>query len=409
VYHLFTCSKHQLTSADYLWRSLAEDIIPVDEDVLQDFGFNVFDASDRSHLFGLYQGIRLFGDITSNDLHEWRINGIMVEKIKGIYYRIPESHRGQYFPWWLKNLHRLQKPTTKEEAERSFTETFVDKAKLYLDPRDRNTHPSELKPEAKRDSFFLLSHILHRFTPNPSTMLYHTFAFVTCRNSAEESVLVDIYLLLLVPSDGSFFYTFHNERRSPTHTASFAAFWKSYEAGTLLQLIDSHGLKNLRTRLPHLESFFSVPPSGPHPSVWDLKQFIENADPATHPPIPAISCDYGFVNCSTLEDTCTLVEIYRRVLERADPMDLHRACVIGRLFEFATAFLKMEKGWRLLLGNPYPLSGTLEVKELVEGQERTGMAMGMGNGGGDGADANVVDADESLQQIESQKGLCEVM
>jgi hypothetical protein len=168
----------------------------------------------------------------------------MVEKTKGIYYRIPESHRGQYFPWWLENLHRLQEPTTKEEAERSFAETFVDKVKLYFDPRDRNTHPSELKPEAKWDSFFLLSHILHRFTPNPSTMLFHTFAFVTCRNSAEASVLVDTYLLLLVPSDGSFFYTFHNERRSPTHTASFTAFWKSYEAGTLLRLIDSHGLNN---------------------------------------------------------------------------------------------------------------------------------------------------------------------
>jgi hypothetical protein len=58
-----------------------------------------------------------------------------------------------------------------------------------------------------------------------------------------------------------------------------------------------------------------------------------------------------------------LVEIYRRVLERADPMDLHRACVIGRLFEFASTFLEMEEGWRLLLGNPYPLSGTLEVKK----------------------------------------------
>jgi hypothetical protein len=84
VDHLFTCSKRPLTSADYLWRSLAEDSIPVDYDVLQDFGFNVLDASDRSHLFGLYQDIRLFGDITSNDLHEWRINGIMVEKIKEI-------------------------------------------------------------------------------------------------------------------------------------------------------------------------------------------------------------------------------------------------------------------------------------------------------------------------------------
>jgi hypothetical protein len=65
----------------------------------------------------------------------------------------------------------------------------------------------------------------------------------------------------------------------------------------------------------------------------------------------------------------------------------------------------MEEGWSLLLGNPYQLSGTLEVKELVEGQERTGM----GNGGRAGADENVVDADESLQQTESQKGWCEIM
>jgi hypothetical protein len=83
-------------------------------------------------------------------------------------------------------------------------------------------------------------------------------------------------------------------------------------------------------------------------------------------------------------------------------MDLHRACVTGKLFEFATAYLEMEEGWRSLLGNPYPLSGTLEVKGLVEGQERTGMGMGMGKSGEDGAD-------ELLQQIESQKGWCEVM
>ena len=127
---------------------------------------------------------------------------------------------------------------------------MVEKTKK-ITTEDRNPIVVSTFPEAKRDSFFLLSHILHRFTPDSSTMLYHTIAFVTFRDSAEESLLVDIYLLLLVPSDGSFFYAFHNERRSLSHTASFATFWKSYEAGTLLQLIDSHGLKTLRTRLPY--------------------------------------------------------------------------------------------------------------------------------------------------------------
>lgn len=54
--------------------------------------------------------------------------------------------------------------------------------------------------------------------------------------------------------------------------------------------------------------------------------------------------------------------IYRRVLERADPIDLHKSCVSGRLFEFASTVLEMEGRWRLLLGNPHPLSRTLEVK-----------------------------------------------
>lgn len=86
-------------------------------------------------------------------------------------------------------------------------------------------------------------------------------------------------------------------------------------------------------------------------------------DLATHPPIPTITCDYGFANCNTLEDKCTLVEIYRQVLGRANPMDLHQACITGRLFWFASAFLEMDQEYNLLLRNPYPLSGTLEVKK----------------------------------------------
>jgi hypothetical protein len=37
------------------------------------------------------------------------------------------------------------------------------------------------------------------------------------------------------------------------------------------------------------------------------------------------------------------------------------------------------------------------------------MRMGIGKGGGVRVNQNVVDADESLQQIEGQKGWCEVM
>lgn len=327
---------------------------------------------DRTHLFGLYRGLYLSGEVTSKDLHKWRVQGIMVDKIKEFYYSYPERSRGQYFPWWLKNLHRFETPITKEEAEQTLVASFFDKAKPHLDPKDRKTHPNELKPDSKRNSFHMLSLTLHRFTPSPNTTLYHSFAFTTCRSRAEESQLLDIYQLLLVPSDGSFFYTFHNHRRSPTHTATFTAFWRSYESGTLIRLMDSHGLKTLRSRLPHLEAFLSVPPSGPHPSVWDLKQFLEIGDPGNYPPIPSVECDYGFFNCQRFEDTCTLMEIYGQVLQRADPMELHRACIVGRLYEFVGQFIAVEERWKQLLRNPYPLREILEVEEVVEEVETSG-------------------------------------
>ena len=72
-------------------------------------------------------------------------------------------------------------------------------------------------------------------------------------------------------------------------------------------------------------------------------------------------------------------------------MDLYRACVARRLFKIASVFLEIKEGQRLL-GNPYPLSEILDVDEVVEGQERTGM----GNGGRDTTNKDIGDADKSL-------------
>lgn len=55
---LFTCSKCLFPSSDYLWKSLAEDVIPQSEDVLEDFGFNnVLFGRDRTYLLGVYGGL----------------------------------------------------------------------------------------------------------------------------------------------------------------------------------------------------------------------------------------------------------------------------------------------------------------------------------------------------------------
>jgi len=341
--------------------------MPPDEDVLEDFGFNnVIHGGDRTSLLGLYQGLYLSGEFTAEDIHAWRIGGILTDKIKEFYFDIPERSRGQYFPWFLKNLHVLERPMTKDEAQQKLIATFYDKAKPYLDIRDRNKTARELKPEAKGMSYNLLAGMLLRMTPNPNDANWYAFGFVTCRGQGEESILVDLYQLLLTESDGSFFYEFHNRRRCDIQPVTFTQFWKAYEAGRLIPLMDSKGLREMRCRLPFLEAFLSVPPAGPRPSVWDLKQFLEIGEPVDYPPIPSVNVDYGFINCRTFEETCTLMEIYRKVLQTANPLGHHQACVTGQLFQFASGYVRMEERWRELMRNFYPLK---EVVELEQGPE----------------------------------------
>ncbi len=337
--------------------------MPQDEDVLEDFGFhNVLFGGDRTYLLGVYGGLYLSGKFSAEDLHEWRVGGILVDKIKEFYYSIAENSRGQYFPWFLKNISVLERPMTQDEAEQKLIATFYDKARPYLDLEDRNKTARDLKPEAKGTSFYLLAGTLLRISPNPIEENWYSFGFVTCRGQHEESMLVDLYQLLLTESDGSFFYEFHNRRRGVIQPVTFTQFWKAYEAGTLIQLMDSKALKELRSRLPFLEGFLSAPPAGPHLSVWNLKQFLEISDPMDHPPVPSVNVDYGFINCRTFEETCTLMEIYGKVLKTANPLELHQACVAGDLFQFASYYVRMEERWRPLMRNFYPL------EEVVESQ-----------------------------------------
>ncbi|KAL9614184.1 MAG: hypothetical protein Q9167_001336 [Letrouitia subvulpina] len=343
-------------------KSLAEDLMPPDEDVLEDFGFNnVLSVGDMYYLLGVYGGLYLSGKFSAEDIHEWRVRGILVDKIKEFYYSIAENSRGEYFPWFLKNLHVLERPKTKDEGQQKLIATFYDKARPYLDINDRNKTARDLKPEAKGASYYSLAGMLLRMSPNPIEKNWYSFGFVTCRGQGEESMLVDLYQLLLTESDGSFFYRFHNSRRGDVQPATFTQFWKAYEAGTLIQLMDSKGLKKIRSKLQFLEGFLSVPPAGPHPSVWSLKQFLDISDPIDYPPAPSVNIDYGFFNCRTFEETCILMEIYRKVLETANPLALHQACVAGDLFQFASVFVRMEERWRSLMRNLYPLKENLLV------------------------------------------------
>jgi hypothetical protein len=240
-----------------------------------------------------------------------------------------------------------------------------DRTRPYLDIEDRNRTARDIKPEAMGFSYNLLAGMLLRAVPNLIELNWYSFGFGTCRRQWEESQLLDLYQLLLTESDGSLFYVFDNSRRGVHQPVTFTQFWKAYEAGTLIQLMDSKGLKEQRSGLPFLEGFLSVPPAGPRPSVWDLKQFLEIGDPIDHPPVPSFNLDYGFINCRNFEEMCILMEIYGKVLETANPLDLHRACVAGNLFRFGSDYVQMNERWRPLLRNFYPLEDSAGLPSLL--------------------------------------------
>ena len=326
----------------------------------ESFGFNQLTSfADQCKLLGLYKGLYSSDQITEEYIHKWQVEGTLVANIKEFYYQIPESGRGKYFPWFLKHTHILEKTVTSKEATRNIVATFYDQAKSYLDSEDQHKNPKELKPEAKANCYHMLAGVLHMGYPHPIEENWYAFGFCTCREEREERELGGLYQELLIGD--KLFEDLGTNRYNRTlgrhkfQPATFTEFWHSYQSGTLIQLMDSAGLKEFRSDFPYLEAFLSIPPAGLYPSVWSLKQFIAINDPVEHPPIPALQWDYGFGNCQTFEETCILMEIYKRLLQNADPLDLHKACFAGKLFAFARKYHTMDEGHRKLMKNFYPL------------------------------------------------------
>ncbi|KAM0161986.1 hypothetical protein ACHAPG_002003 [Botrytis cinerea] len=345
-------------------RNIVEDTIPNEGDVLEDFGFNCLTSfADHCKLLGLYKGLWL-GGVPVEDIHKWQVEGTLIANIKKYFYQIDEAYRGGYFPWFLGNLHILERPLTQQESTQNILATFYDQAQIYLDKEDQHKQPIQLEPEAKMLCYELLAMALHMACPNPIQKNWYNFGFCTCDDEQQEGALGGLYNRLLLGNK-----LFDDLRGNSQHmvygtaplTATFTEFWHAYESGTLIKLMDSKGLKETRSRFGFLEQFLSVPPSGSQPSIWSLKQFVAIDNPAEFLPSRTLEVDYGFINCQTFEEICILLEIYKRLLKVANPLALHEACLDGRLFEFANWFHDMDESHRRLMRNLYPLRSEPEL------------------------------------------------
>ncbi|KAE8341830.1 hypothetical protein BDV24DRAFT_163053 [Aspergillus arachidicola] len=242
--------------------------MPEEEDVCSDFGFNYFESfADKSKLLGLYKGLWI-NNVPVEDIHKGQVEGSPVANIKEVFTRY---------------LTNTGVDISHEATERTVT-TFFDEARSYLDKEDRDKHFNELKPEAKRDCFYMLSLTLHMAHPNPIETHWFNFGFCTCYDEYEERPLGSLFGKLL--SGDNLFDDVPTPipRMKNIQTATFTESWKAYESGTMIQLMDSRGFKNDRLQFPYLEEFFTSPLCGPHLSVWSLKQFLAINNPAEFPP-----------------------------------------------------------------------------------------------------------------------------
>lgn len=193
--------------------------------------------------------------------------------------------------------------------------------------------------------------------PNPIEQNWHAFGFCTCNEEWEENTLGGLYQVLLVGDelfrDVRSNLKFAMSERHKGQTTTFFEFWQAFEVGKFIQFMNFKGHKDRRIQFSFLEEFLSVSFIGPWPSVWDFKLFVAIADLAEFSSIPAVEVDYGFMNCRTFEENCTLMEIYKRLLAKANPLALHKACLTEKLFEFARNFDKMNETHRRLMKNFY--------------------------------------------------------
>lgn len=270
-------------------------------------------------------------EVGSRELHQWQVEGKLTENIISKYEAIPKQARGGYYPWFLKNLHIFEGPTDQSSD-------MLTIARPYLEPADRSKKPHELNPEGKRQAFILYGLLLNGYHPNPTTgpiteELYMKFGFCVCDSLWNEARLNALYNKLI-------------------SKCTFKEFWTALESKTLLSLFDLNGLKEDRKGIMHLETVLD---KWGIPSVWYLQLFTQTSD---MDPTRSVYVDYGFSNCRTIEEKFALKGVYKKLLEtHVDRMELHAACISGKLYEFVSKHdSNLDRRFKGLMKNPYPLA-----------------------------------------------------
>ena len=353
-HHIFDCYDYRgktVPSAYYLARACYRDLLPIDKQTLEDYGFNkAFTPYNQTMLMGLYQGLFKYLEINPKTVLSWKRKGILIQEIKKVFEEIPPQNRGGYYPWFLEHQDLLDpshEPSTKVIDD--FRLESVTRAWRHIGgrPLPISTALNDIKiekatwPRRKRDCFDLCELVLSDFHPSPSLCIWLSFGFCTTRNQYDEMQLGIAYRTLVT-------------------SCSFEEFYQAYDSCSLVQLFSSKNI-NLEKFSLHLADFLANAPLM-NKSVWNLKQFVV-ADEQDSVPVPSVKVDYGFINCRNEEEEVQLKEVYKNIFKEdsnADPLKMHEACLQGKIYDYVTTTLKLKEKdqgplFRRLMKNIYPL------------------------------------------------------
>lgn len=353
AYHIFDCNPPRpINTADRLALAVRQDVIPDDPQTSEDYGFA---RANRPHLLlGLYASLLSPSKlgVEADTLHRWRLEGTLVENIKKEFQRLPEGNRGACYTRFIGNQHAIS-GIQYQDMEHWLQSTADDMFRAIWcfiggSPTasiDTIRRYAKTIPQEQGAPFDLYSLLLTGVQPGPGLELWIMFGFCACVDQEAELQLAQLYTTLF-------------------DRCTFAEFCAAYTSSSLLSLFRSKGIGITD---PLIIDVLSGTPSWVK-SVWVLKQYIELAttlgnDDLFLLPFPSM-LDYGFFNCTTMKEHKLLVKLYKRFFalgRNAKPLELHQACVQGRLFAYLTEELgskvKPKGMYQRLLRIPFPLAG----------------------------------------------------
>ncbi|KAH9939371.1 uncharacterized protein BXZ73DRAFT_43872 [Epithele typhae] len=342
--HIFDCKPGQpISTVYYLARAIHNNIVPSDPQTRIDYGFEKIAEHDgrssEDYLLIVYAIV--LKSVSPQNLRRWQRNGRLAPEIKALFEAMPPETRGGGYKLFLKYERIFDRP---DDVEKGVAHPPADTHmnKLYRDgwihmggdPKAPQAEiDASIRALSPRARFVHYAYIILFASelPAPQMPAWLAFGFVTTSSEREVSELGMAYIELV-------------------HYCTFDEFLEAYNEGRMPGLF-----RQYRVALPKPRVFEAMMGDKPDmfDSVWYLKAHVDilqvskedNAE-RFYDPKPATRCgDYGYDNVRDKAESKLLDELYLelfgKVQKGMDPLELHQACMDGKLVEYVSRFVKL--------------------------------------------------------------------